>query len=191
LVFNGRPDDLFTLEPSGDVCKDVKGGKAWEDEGRTFENDGPLRAPDIAKGPRTLCRFEIYPALPISENWDLGPGLIEKILEQPNWVPSEVIPVFSRVHWESLIEVRAIFESKTARAFVTAEIPKDFWQIGALAEHLWHEIRYWVVFIVGAHVLQWWDYYQEETGGEEIGLPSSVAPRAAEDQYQYATKQRC
>jgi hypothetical protein len=96
-----------------------------------------LRAPDVAKSPRTLSRFEIYPALPISENRDLGRGLgpvpvqriplgiperIEKLL---NWVALEVIFVFSR---KVLIEVRVLFNSETFVAFVAAKIPKDFWQ---------------------------------------------------------------
>ena len=88
-----------------------------------------MRAPDVAKSPRTLSRFKIYPVLPISENRDPGPVQriplripehIEKLL---NWVALEVTFVFFR---KVLIEMRILFESETLVAFVTAKIQKDF-----------------------------------------------------------------
>ena len=103
---------------------------------RTFENDGLLRAPDVSKSPRTLSWFKIYPALPISENRDLGLGPgpgpvpvqiiplgIPERIALLNWVALEVIFVFFR---KVLIEVRVLFESDTLFAFVTVKIPKDF-----------------------------------------------------------------
>jgi hypothetical protein len=97
-------------------------GKFLEGERRTFENDGFLWAPDVAKCPRTLSRFEIYHALPIGENKDLVLGRIKEILD---WVPVKIIPVFSR---EVLIEVRVLLEHETSlfRVPVAAEIPKNF-----------------------------------------------------------------
>jgi hypothetical protein len=84
-----------------------------------------LRAPNVAKGPRIPSCLKIYPALPISENKDLVPGRIQKILI--NWVTSKMIPVFSRKAREVFIEVRVLLESETLfRVLVTAEIPKNF-----------------------------------------------------------------
>jgi hypothetical protein len=92
-----------------------------------------LRAPDVAKSPRTLFCFKIYPALPISENRDLGLGPVpvqriplripERIEELLNWVALKVTFVFFR---KVLIEVWVLFESETLVALVTAKIPKDF-----------------------------------------------------------------
>jgi len=71
----------------------------------------------------------------ISENRDLRLGPIpaqripERIKKLLNWIASEITPVISRALWENLIEVRVLFEGKTFVVFVTAKIPKDFWQI--------------------------------------------------------------
>jgi hypothetical protein len=140
MAFNGGPNDLFTLELSADIYRMSKAAKVKKSEGQTFENDGflrPLRAPDVAKSPRIPSRFNIYPALPMSEDKDLEPGtvLVERMpLEFPeqianfNWVASEIIFIFSR---KVLIEVRVLFESETPFVcqFVTAKVPKDFLQI--------------------------------------------------------------
>ena len=68
-VSNGCSDNTtFTLEVSADAWKDVKVKEKTKSKVPTFENERPIRIPDIVKRPCITTKFEKHATRDIGEN---------------------------------------------------------------------------------------------------------------------------
>lgn len=104
----------------------------------TFENEGVLWDPDVAKNPFFLSDFDVHPAClarVISENTDL------LVLKSLDWVGSEFTPVFLWKCRERLVEVRVLFKGQTSCIFETAKVPQNLVQVRVSTERLWCSIQ--------------------------------------------------
>jgi hypothetical protein len=70
-VLNGCSNNItFTLELPTNAWKDVKVEEKTKGKALTFENERPVRIPDIVKRPRITTKFEKYAARGVGENTD-------------------------------------------------------------------------------------------------------------------------
>jgi hypothetical protein len=118
-------DRPFSLKNSGAVWKCVRGW-ATQQGAQTFEDQGSVQRPNVAKAPLFPFGFEKHTARPINENVDSVVGL--KHTQVSKWVAREHGRECALICRKARVEVGVLLKGDTCIVlqFVTAKVPKDF-----------------------------------------------------------------
>ena len=133
-----QPRRCFHPQASHRRLQDVRGQEIGSKKACTFEYNGLLRDPNVAKSPCFLGCFNKNPSRQtqfISENVDLRRLLVLQIAD---WIDFEIHPVVLYRCREHIIEVRVLLEGQTFFALEMAEVPQNFFHVRGFTEHLWY-----------------------------------------------------
>ena len=119
-------DGLFSLKNSSAVWKCVTPSESnGRDKGaQTFEVQGSIQRPNVAKAPLFPSPFDKHTAGPIDENVDSVVGL--KHAQVSKWVKREHGCECAFICREIRVEVRVLFEGDTCSTLETGKAPQDF-----------------------------------------------------------------
>ena len=130
----------FLMSCSPSSTPDIS-GKASESNGKdgevvqTFEDQGAVQHPNVAKAPLFSFGFEKHTTRPIDENVDSIMGL--KCAQVSEWMLLEHRREYGLVCRETGIEVRVLLKGDARMILVTAKVPQNFRKGWLDTKHLW------------------------------------------------------
>lgn len=128
------PNDFFTPEPPTDVWQDIRKRGRLKQDAQTFENDGILGAPKVAKRLPVLISHNMYMIRLIGENIELV-GM-QKILSR---VDLDTVPICLCQCRQLCVKMRVVPESQTLLLVIeTAKVPQNLLNTWVVTEHHWH-----------------------------------------------------